>query len=287
MGIFLTYYFEILFLTVAPILAFGTAIYFCNRAFCSLVGDGERARPLLLAAHILTTPLREFAHLAACMLFFHSVSDYRLLSLYDPDGELGFVEHSYNKKNPVALLGNFFFAVMPVIVGLFAVLVTVLVCFSGAFGTLVEETSLLEEAGGDVLSYFSLAFGFLPTLFAATGTGTVLKIVGCLLLLLLSIGVFVSLDDLQNAFSGAIVFGVAVFLFAGVTALFDDRLRRLILYGLRGFATSVTALLLVALVFSLAMVLVGFAYFLFRSFLAPASYAVVPYGQRERDEDDL
>ena len=284
---FLEYYLQIIIFTAALPLGFGIAVYFCNRAFCSLVGNGVRARPLLLAAHILTTPLREFAHLAACMLFFHRVTDYRLLSLHDPDGELGFVEHSYNKKNPVALLGNFFFAVMPVIVGLFAVLVTVLVCFSGAFGTLVEETSLLEEAGGDVLSYFSLAFGFLPTLFAATGTGTVLKIVGCLLLLLLSIGVFVSLDDLQNAFSGAIVFGVAVFLFAGVTALFDDRLRRLILYGLRGFATSVTALLLVALVFSLAMVLVGFAYFLFRSFLAPASYAVVPYGQRERDEDDL
>lgn len=280
MGIFLAYYFEILFLTVAPILVFGVAIYFCNRAFCSLVGDGVRARPLLLAAHIFTTPLREFAHLAACMLFFHRVTDYRLLSLHDPDGELGFVEHSYNRKNPVALLGNFFFAVMPVIVGLFAVLVTVLACFPNSFGTLVKETALLEEAGSGFGAYLSLIFGFLPMLFGGTGA-LFLKILGCVLLLLLSLGVFVSLADLEDAVSGCFVYALTVFLFAAVTALFDDRLRRLILHGLRGFAMGVTALLLVALLFSLIAVLIGFFCFLCRSFLVPEQHAVVPYSERE------
>ena len=114
---FFEYYLQILLFTAAVPLGLGVAVYFCYRAFCSLVGV-RRGKPILWLLHVILTPLREFAHLVACVISFHHVSDFCLLNPYDPEGEFGFVEHSYNRKNPMAILGNFLFAVLPAGLGI-------------------------------------------------------------------------------------------------------------------------------------------------------------------------
>ncbi len=282
---FLEYYLQILIFTGVLPLVLGVAVYFCNRAFCSLVGY-RRGRPILFFLHAILTPIREFAHLVACMVTFHHVHDFRLLNLRDPEGELGFVEHSYNRKNPIAVFGNYLFAVLPAAFGLFLAMVVVLTCFRGAFGGLSASVSALVESEAGLGAYLKLAIDFLPAMFRDAASGVFSRIVGSLLLLLLSLGVFVSLDDLYGGISGFLLYAVVAFVFAGVTALFDARARRLILGSFRTFATGLAALYLVVLIFALAMLVLALVFFVFRTLFGEGRASLPVYIADDADYDE-
>ena len=283
---FVPYFLQILLLLTVPPLLFGVVASFCHGAFFSLVGYG-RCRGVALLFHLLITPMREFAHLVACILTMHHVADFRLLNLYDPDGEIGFVEHSYSRRNPLALFGNFLFAVLPAALGLFLVFVVVLCCFGSSFGEFSSALSAMGESGASFGEYAGLAFGFVASMFRDATSGVFLKILGAVLLLILSIGTFISLQDLADSISGIVIFGIILFSFAGITAVAcDDRTRRLILSGVRTFSVSVCALFAVVLTFAAVALLFGFVVFLIRSFLLPPEQtALVPVEEREEYED--
>ena len=282
---FLEYYLQILIFTAALPLGLGLAVYFIYRTFCSLVGYG-RGKPILWGLHVILVPVREFAHLIACVVSFHRVHDFCLLNPHDPEGEIGFVEHSYNRKNPVAVLGNFLFAVLPAAMGLALVALVVAVCFGGVFGELSASVGALVEAEAGFGEYVKLALRFFPSMFGGQGTLGA-KIVGSLLLVVISLGVFVSLDDLVGGFSGMLMWAAVLFAFAGITALLDARTRRLIVTFLRTFATGVAALYLVVLIFAAVALALGFAVFLYRTFFGEgaAVHSGLP-ALRESDPDD-
>ena len=58
---------------------------------------------------------------------------------------------------------------------------------------------------------------------------------------------------------------VLALLFAGLTALFDRRLQRILTGGIRLYAVGVTALYLVVLAFAVCMVAVGALFFVVRT----------------------
>jgi hypothetical protein len=65
----------------------------------------------------LGTPVHELSHVLFCLIFFHRVEEVRF---FEPDpvvGTLGYVRHTWNRRNPWAVLGNFFIGVGPVLVG--------------------------------------------------------------------------------------------------------------------------------------------------------------------------
>ena len=272
---FLKYYMQILFFTAALPLGFGLLLYICNKTFCALVGTGW-GRPILLGLHTLLTPLREFAHLVAAMITFHRVGDFCLLNLHDPDGEIGFVEHSYNRRNPIAVFGNYVFAVLPAAFGLALSAFVIFVFFRGSFAELSRSVVALVEAEAEFGDYARLAIGFLPAMFRDSGASILGKAVGSVLLLLLSLGVYVSVDDLMSGLGGLMYYAAFAFLFAGVTALFDARARRLILTDFRTFATGITALFIVVLVFAAVALGFGVLILLFRALFGDGARGV-PY----------
>ena len=103
------------------------------------------------------------------------------------------------------------------------------------------------------------------------------KIIGALILLLLSLGIYVSLEDLANAVGGIVCYALFLLFFAGVTALFDARARRLILLNLRTFSTGVTALFIVVLVFAAAALVLGLLVFIVRTLLGDGERGLVLY----------
>ncbi len=279
---FLQYYLQILLFTAALPLAFGLLVYVCNKAFCALVGAGW-GRPILLAWHTVLTPIREFAHLVAAMITFHHIGDFCLLNLHDPEGELGFVEHSYNRRNPIAVFGNFLFAILPLALGLVLSMLVIFICFRGAFSGFSHSVATLVEAEAGVGEYVRLAFGFLPAMFRDSTTSLLGKAVGALLLTLLSLGVYVSLEDLMGGLGGLFYYAAFAFLFAGVTALFDARARRLILTDLRTFGLGVTALFIVVLVFALVALAFGLCILILRTLLGDGSHDLVTYADDRYD----
>ena len=176
---------------------------------------------------------------------------------------------------------------LPAVLGLFLSMVVVMVCFRGVFGDLSREVAALVDAEAGFGEYARVALDFFPAMFRDATSGIFAKIVGCLLLLLISLGVYVSLDDLYSAFSGMLLYAVLAMVFAGVTAIFDARSRRLILTWLRTFSTGVTALYTVVLIFALAALFFGFLVFLYRTFFGEGKAQLPVYvDQRSDTEDD-
>ena len=255
-------FFESLLLSCGPLIVLGVAVYFCRALFLFLLGR-EHGHRLQLAFLAPSTPLREVAHALSAILFFHSVTEVGFLNLHDPDGEIGFVEHSYHPRNPLAQLGNFVYALAPLALELFLVYLLLITCFGGVMTTLSAELAALTAAGSGIGAYLAVAFSLLPAMLRAAAP-LWLKLLGFAALAFLCMGIFVSLNELIEGLLGFLIYAGAVLVFTAVLMLFDTRVQRILLGGLRSFATTVTALGVVVLTVVAALVALAALFFLFR-----------------------
>ena len=261
---FWTCFVEILGLFCFPSVLIGLIVWACRSLYCFFVGNQSGYR-LIKAASVLSTPLREVGHAMMAVLFWHRIEDVQLLNIGDPDGEFGFVEHSYNPRNPVALLGNFFYAMGPVVLGLLAVSLIFLTCFHGVLPAYFDEIRALGDAGAGVGEYLKAAFSFIPKMFTLGEAAMWLRVMGCALLVFLCLGIYVSPLELMEAASGIAILVGLVMAASGVMMLFDDRVMRIAIGGLRSFSTVVIALFLVVLVFSAGLLAFGALFGLIRT----------------------
>ena len=266
MPTFLSAFFSVLFCSAAPVLVFGLAMWLCRSLFVSLCGEYS-GRRLILFASILSTPLREAAHAIACLAFFHRIEELRLFNPRDPDGELGFVEHSYNPRNPIALLGNLIYAVSPVIVGLAATALICLTCFRGVLDPLIARIEVLTDSGAGFLSYLDAARSLIPDIFSGGNADVVSRIIGIALLLLICLGAYCTPSELGDSISGMVIYTALCAVCAAVVAFLDVRITRIVQGALRAFATTVLSLSLVMLLAAAALLLLGGIFFLVRGIL--------------------
>jgi len=259
---FLGNFLQLMLLLLVPTVVLGLLIRPVYRLFCYLIGV-ESGRRLLLCLHVPFTPIRELSHLLAAALCGHRITGFRLLRLNAPDGELGFVEHTYRKSNPITALGNLFFALWPalgvVLVALLALrlllpeIAAALSASTAGFGTAMSLGEVLATVG----TLFSEIFGnFQHRL--------VLKIVFLLIAALLCLGAFVAPDELVHALPGGVVLAVLTAAYTLLCDLLDPRLGRVMLGSVREFCAVTLSLHLLLLLLALLMLAFGALFFIFR-----------------------
>lgn len=93
----------------------GMFISLCNRCFYDCLGD--TAFFVIRISGFIGTPVHELSHALMCLIFGHRITKIQAYSFKKRTKTLGFVEHSYNKRNLYHLVGNFFIGIAPIIVG--------------------------------------------------------------------------------------------------------------------------------------------------------------------------
>lgn len=110
--IFASFGLQVLF-TIGVIVVFGFLIALCNRQFYA--NFGRSGRVVCYATGFIGTPIHELCHALFCIIFGHKIVEIKLFQISDEDGTLGYVSHSYNRRNVYHQIGNFFIGIAPIL----------------------------------------------------------------------------------------------------------------------------------------------------------------------------
>lgn len=121
----------------------GMFISLCNRCFYDCLGDA--AFFIVRVSGFVGTPVHELSHALMCLIFGHRITDMKIYSNKKRSKTLGYVEHSYNRRNVYHLIGNFFIGIAPIVVGGLTVTLFVRLLTPWMYGDMMKEF-------GDVIS---------------------------------------------------------------------------------------------------------------------------------------
>lgn len=238
--------------TVGVIFLFGWLISLCNKRFYS--NFGRYGRTVCYVTGIIGTPVHELSHALFCIIFGHKITDIKLFSVSSADGTLGYVNHSYNRRNFYQCIGNFFIGVAPIVVIsllLYGLAKLLLPDFTAA----VDALSFSEEAR-DFESLFSGIFAVIGSFFAGVVTWQwwVFLLIG----IFLSLHMTLSGADIRNAVAGLVTLLALLLLADVVTGLVSPAALQTFTRWVIGAGACMLCFLTLALAVSLLGVLFSY-----------------------------
>ena len=155
--------FQILF-SVGLIIIFGFLIAALNRSWCRMLGS--KGMFAMRATGVIGTPIHEIGHAIFCIIFGHKIVEMKLYSMDTSTGVLGYVNHSYNKKNIYHVIGNFFIGVGPIIFGSLVLMLLMWLLIPATFVKVFSSLGQVSELSFDVFNldtYAQMGAMFLNT----------------------------------------------------------------------------------------------------------------------------
>lgn len=124
----------------------GMFISFCNRCFYDCLGD--TAFFIVKISGFVGTPVHELSHALMCLVFGHRITDLKVYNMKKRSKTLGYVEHTYNRRNVYHLIGNFFIGIAPIVVGGLAVTLFVRLLTPWMYNDMMKEFYDVMSADG-------------------------------------------------------------------------------------------------------------------------------------------
>lgn len=165
------------------------------------------------------TAVHELGHLIFALIFGHQISNVKLFSFNAKNPQLGYVKHSFNKKNIYQNLGNFFIGIGPILLGGSALFIIGYFMFDLKFNSIIINdlklsTSTISESAFQIFA--SIYDGLMSTIKTIVNQENVAWWKYLLFFyLLFSIGSAISLSqsDIKGSISGLLLFMGLVLLF--------------------------------------------------------------------------
>ena len=248
-------------LTLGVILLCGLTVELCATVFSRLIGRGSGAVFDLTA--VIGTPVHELGHAAMCLLFAHRIERVRLWSPRARNGMYGFVEHSYNRRNLWARLGNLLIGVGPIFSGLGVTVFTLWLCFPTQWNAHLSASAALLEASPAPAQVLRQSLSLLASLPSAFQADWLRSLVGLLVILSVCLHIRLSWQDIKGS-AGAVPLYLAL---CAILSLFAKLLgwQSAILHGLRLWSLQLLALFVLVLAFSLLWLALALLVCLFRA----------------------
>ena len=240
------------------IYAFGYVISLINKLFYKVTGNGLG---VCVATGLIGTPIHELSHAVMCIVFGHKIEEMRL---FQPDlntGVLGYVNHSYNRRNLYQVLGNYFIGVAPIVVGSCFLYLMLYLLMPITFNALLDEitslTYLQIEAGGNMFSFgFNVVLTSIKTIFTfnAFDFKVIIFFVVCLCI---ALHMNLSSADIKGSL-GSIPLIIILLIIVNVIMYFIGGFAyNAFLEGISMASAYLVAVLSLSLVFSIAIFVLG------------------------------
>lgn len=191
------------FMPILPLIVCGLLVGLCEKLFMKMTG--RFGRGFFIATSIICTPVHELGHALMCIPFGHKIKEMKLWDPSGRDGVMGYVNHSYNKKNFWQRLGNLFIGLGPIILGLAVVTLIMKLCFPEALSNYLSRMLSLDRSAAGILPMIGEGF---KMIFVSVSDGTRplwAKIAGLVLILCVCMHINLSFADIRGSL-GAIPF---------------------------------------------------------------------------------
>lgn len=241
--------------TVGIIVFFGFLTALCNRRFYANFGSYGQA--VCYITGVIGTPVHELAHALMCIVFGHKILEIKLFQINAADGTLGYVSHTYDKKNIYQKIGNFFIGIAPIIV------ISALMYFLAwlLMPGFVQEIGGHMDANGIVNDFRTVFVGLWQVLcaffsYAVLWQWWVFVLAG----MFLAPHMVLSGADIKNAKGGILFLLVAVLSVDAVLSLIDAGLLKSFTGIIMTVASYLLCFLVLAMLLSLLAVAVSYLF---------------------------
>ena len=206
---------------LVPIFLFGLLIAFLNKKFYRLCG--RHSRKVCIATGAIGTPIHELSHALMCVLFLHKIIEIKLFTPDSKDGSLGYVKHSFNKKNFYHRVGSFFIGIAPIVVGCLFLTLLMFLLLGDFFSQAQYYNSIFSQTAQNELGvrYAVQAFFNIFVLFFRAALNPLWWVY-------FAIGMFVGLHmrlskaDIQGSMTGLLFFVALVFITVLIVGLVSN-----------------------------------------------------------------
>ncbi len=255
---FLTGYLLQIVSTVGVVFIFGSIIALLRRAFCAVAG---RSGPkILLVTGIIGTPIHELSHALMCLVFGHKIKDIKLYQPRSNDGTLGYVSHTYNKKNIYHQIGNFFIGTAPVVVGGGLTVLILRFMLPDSFSSIFGEIELLSKTdigSFPIVDFLKFIFYSVKAIFAPENFASWQGWVFLFLAIMISTHMEMSTADIKNSMRGLIFLLILLLLTDGATYLISKDAFAAVNEATFSFGLMISAFLIIPILFLTALLAVA------------------------------
>ena len=146
--------FWLMLVLVAPFVVFTILIHFLERLIQMRLASRFGWKSVLWTGW-LGTPIHELSHAILCKAFGHKILE---MELFEPDiksGRLGFVRHSWDKRNWFEEVGNFFIGMAPLVGGSIALGTLLWFFYPDAVSNMITNSGIV--GGEEVVEKTSFA----------------------------------------------------------------------------------------------------------------------------------
>lgn len=260
MGDFLWYFLQTVILSLGIAVLCGFAVRLCAKAFSALIGKGSSS--VFDITSLIGTPVHELGHAVMCPLFGHKIVKIKLWSLFSKSGVYGFVEHTYNRRNLWARLGNLFIGIGPIFSGLGITVLCLWLCFPAQWEEYLAVSQVLLARGGSVADISSGVLSLLFSLPSAFSGGWLRPLLGLLIILPVSLHISLSKADVKGSLEALPLYLLLALVFSAVTFFLD--LNQPILAAMQLWNLRLLSLFCVVIAFSAVWVALGLLVWLVR-----------------------
>lgn len=221
---------------------------------------------------IIGTPIHELSHALMAVIFGHKVTEIKLF-IIDSEEYMGYIKHTYNRKNIYHQIGNFFIGVGPILGGSGIMLFLMYLLVPNVYSNVMEILKSISLLPADLFNlsayagYLGLLWKMFFIIFDFSNINNVFWWIFIILALIISHHMTLSKSDIKSAVKGFVFSAILLLIADSVIFLISLSILNSVTQAMSTFGLLITSFLTISAVFSIAWISIALIIMLIKEIL--------------------